>query len=158
MQDQDIINEEERHEAATEEPTTLGCPSLGLKKLPGGFDGTFPFKQIEFKHRGNGKLFKSKHISSCHGTYIYDFVCINDAHIRASLHFDNGGLKNCAMIWVGEGERCFCCTTFNTTSSVKCDYLVRGMICGLAKRLVYHHKNLIKRKAKLAAAKEGGAK
>ena len=42
MQDQDIINEEERHEAATEEPTTLGCPSLGPKVLPSGFDGTEP--------------------------------------------------------------------------------------------------------------------
>lgn len=35
----DVITEEERHEAATEEPTTVGCPSLGLRKLPGGFDG-----------------------------------------------------------------------------------------------------------------------
>ena len=38
----DVINEEERHEAATEEPTTVGCPSLGLGKLPGGFDGVEP--------------------------------------------------------------------------------------------------------------------
>ena len=42
MQDQDIINEEERHEAATEEPTTVGCPSLGPKVLPSGFDGVEP--------------------------------------------------------------------------------------------------------------------
>ena len=33
MNDQDIINEEERHEAATEEPITLGCPSLGPAKV-----------------------------------------------------------------------------------------------------------------------------
>ena len=169
MQDQDIINEEERHEAATEEPTTLGisaeaegraaeqplgqCPSLGPKVLPSGFDGTEP--GISF---GKGRLFKRKHISSCHGTYIYDYVCINDARIRASLHFDNGGLENHATLWVGEGERCFCYTTFNTSSAVKCHYLVRGMIAGLAKRLVYHHKNLINLKAKWAAAKGGGAK
>ena len=38
----DFINEEERHEAATEEPTTVGCPSLGQWKLPGGFDGVEP--------------------------------------------------------------------------------------------------------------------
>ena len=58
MQDQDIINEEERHEAATEEQTTLGisaeaegraaeqplgqCPSLGPKVFPSGFDGVEP--------------------------------------------------------------------------------------------------------------------
>lgn len=35
----DVITDDERHEAATEEPTTIGCPSLGLGKLPGGFDG-----------------------------------------------------------------------------------------------------------------------
>lgn len=158
MRDQDIINEEDDVARRAEEPTTLGCPSLGPKVLPSGLDGTFPFKQIEFKHRGNGKLFKRKNVSSCHGTYIYDYICINDAHIRASLHLDNGGLKNHAMLWVGEGERCFCYTTFNTSSAVKCDYLVRGMIAGLAKRLVYHHNNRIKRKAKRAAAKKGGAK
>ena len=38
----DVINEEERHEAATEEPMTVGCPSLGPKVLPGGFDGVEP--------------------------------------------------------------------------------------------------------------------
>ena len=38
----DVITDDERHEAATEEPTTVGCPSLGLGKLPGGFDGTEP--------------------------------------------------------------------------------------------------------------------
>ena len=42
MKDQDIINEEELHEAATEEPKTLGCPSLGPKVLPSGFDGVEP--------------------------------------------------------------------------------------------------------------------
>ena len=35
----DVITDEERHEAASEEPTTVGCPSLGLARLPGGFDG-----------------------------------------------------------------------------------------------------------------------
>ena len=113
------------------------------------------------KERGKGRLFKRKHVSSCHGTYIYDYVCINDAHIRANLHYDNGGLEQHTTIWLGEGERCFCYATFNSCSAVKCDYIVRGMISGLAKRLVYHHKNLIKRKAKWAAekaAKKGGAK
>ena len=38
----EVISEEERHEAATEEAATVGCPSLGLPKLPGGFDGTEP--------------------------------------------------------------------------------------------------------------------
>lgn len=32
MRDQDMI----------EEPATVGCPSLGLKKLPSGFDGVEP--------------------------------------------------------------------------------------------------------------------
>ena len=36
------ISEEERHEAATEEAATVWCPSLGIPKLPGGFDGTEP--------------------------------------------------------------------------------------------------------------------
>ena len=118
-------------------------------------------RAVSMKPPHKGKLFKRKHISSCHGTYIYDYVCINDAHIRANLHYDNGGLEQHTTIWLGEGERCFCYATFNTCSAVKCDYIVRGMIAGLAKRLVYHHKNLIKRKAKWAAAKaakKGGAK
>ena len=102
--------------------------------------------------RGKGRLFKSKHNSSCHGTYIYDRICINDAHIRAALHPDNGGLEQHATIWIGDSQRCFCYCTFNTTSTVKCDYVVSGMIAGLAKRLVYHHNNLIKRRAKWAAA------
>lgn len=58
MQDQNIINEEERHEAATEEPTTVGisaeaegraaeqplgqCPSLVPGAIPPGADGTEP--------------------------------------------------------------------------------------------------------------------
>ena len=49
MQDQDIINEEERHDAATEEPTTVGCPSLGPKVLPGGFDGVEPGQDTKNK-------------------------------------------------------------------------------------------------------------
>ena len=148
MRDQDEI-EQERQEAATEEPATV--PQHMPTKLPSGFDGVEPGeKEME---RGKRRLFKSKHISSCHGTYIYDYICINDAHIRANLHYDNGGLEHHATIWLNEGERCFCYATFNTCSAVKCDYIVRGMISGLAKRLVYHHKNLIKRKAKWAAAK-----
>ena len=35
------ISEEERHEAAT-----VGCPSRGIPKLPGGFDGTEPAKTV----------------------------------------------------------------------------------------------------------------
>ena len=38
MQDQDIINEEDDVARRAEEPTTLGCPSLGPKVLPSGFD------------------------------------------------------------------------------------------------------------------------
>lgn len=160
MRDQDEI-EQERHEAETEEPATV--PQHMPTKLPSGFDGVEPGdgRAVSMKPQHKGKLFKSKHISSCHGTFIYDYTCINDAHIRASLHHDNGGLEQHATIWLGEGERCFCYATFNTCSAVKCDYIVRGMIAGLAKRLVYHHKNLIKRKAKWAAAKaakKGGAK
>ena len=33
MQDQDIINEEDNVARRAEEPTTLGCPSLGPKVL-----------------------------------------------------------------------------------------------------------------------------
>lgn len=110
------------------------------------------------------RLFKRKHVTSCHGTYVYDRVLINDAHIRATLHPDNGGLEQHATIWIGEGLKCFCYCTFNTCSTAKCDYVVRGMLAGIAKRLVYHHKNHIKRRAKLAAAekqieqKKGGEK
>ena len=104
--------------------------------------------------RGKVRLFKSKRNSACHGTYIYDRICINDARIRATLHPDNGGLEQHATIWIGDSQRCFCYCTFNTTSPVKCDYVVRGMLVGIAKRLVYHHKNRIKRKAKWAAAKQ----
>lgn len=46
MQDQDIINEEERHEAATEEPTTLGCQSLVPGAIPPGADGTEPADEM----------------------------------------------------------------------------------------------------------------
>ena len=120
-------------------------------KLPA--DASFVRGEASVMKHSKERLFKHKHVTSCHGTYVYDRVLINDAHIRASLHFDNGGLENHAMLWVGEGERCFCYTTFKTSSAVKCDYIVRGMIAGLAKCLVYHHKNLIKRKAKWAAAK-----
>ena len=160
MNDQD-----EMFEAATETPAFLGCPQHMPKQLPSGFDGTEPAKRLQGREkpldptapemkRGEGRLFKNKHNSSCHGTYIYDRICINDAHIRATLHPDNGGLEQHATIWIGDSQRCFCYCTFNTTSTVKCDYVVRGMLAGLAKRLVYHHKNLIKRKAKWAAAKQ----
>ena len=61
MQDQDIINEEERLEAATEEPTTLGCPSLVPKVLPSGFDGVEPGEDVKDKGRivieHNGKKY-----------------------------------------------------------------------------------------------------
>ena len=52
----DVITEEERHEAATEEPTTVGCLSLGLGKLPGGFDGVEPEKDLEELKRRGAKL------------------------------------------------------------------------------------------------------
>lgn len=129
----------------------------------GGRDGTGEATPTVMKH-SKERLFKHKHVTSCHGTYVYDRVLINDAHIRATLHPDNGGLEQHATIWIGEGLKCFCYCTFNTCSTAKCDYVVRGMLAGIAKRLVYHHKNLIKRRAKLAAAekqieqKEGGAK
>lgn len=49
MQDQDIINEEERHEAATEEPTTVGCPSLVPGAIPPGADGVKPGESTKNK-------------------------------------------------------------------------------------------------------------
>ena len=111
--------------------------------------------------RGKGRLFKSKHTSSCRGTYIYDRVVINGAHLHADLHFDNGGLEQHGSVYVGDSPRAFCFVTFNTSGATKCDYAMRGLLAGIAKRLVYHHKNLIKRRAKWAAAKaakKGGAK
>ena len=42
MQDQDIISEDERHEAASETPAFLGCPQHMPTHLPGGFDGVEP--------------------------------------------------------------------------------------------------------------------
>ena len=103
--------------------------------------------------RGKGRLFKSKQTSSCRGTYIYDRVVINGAHLRANLHYDNGGLEQHGSVYVDDSPRAFCFVTFNTPGATKCDYAMRGLLAGLAKRLVYHHKNLIKRKAKWAAAK-----
>ena len=103
--------------------------------------------------RGKGRLFKYKHTSSCRGTYIYDRVVINGAHLHADLHFDNGGLEQHGSVYVGDSPRAFCFVTFNTSGATKCDYAMRGLLAGIAKRLVYHHKNLIKRKAKWAAAK-----
>ena len=44
MNDQDQINEDERQEAATEEPAFLGCPQHMPKTLPSGFDGTEPLR------------------------------------------------------------------------------------------------------------------
>lgn len=49
MQDQDIINEEERHESATEEPTTPGCPQHMPTHLPSGFDGVEPGQDTKNK-------------------------------------------------------------------------------------------------------------
>ena len=102
--------------------------------------------------RGKGRLFKSKHTSSCRGTYIYDLVVINGAHLRADLHYDNGGLEQHGSVYVDDSPRAFCSVTFNTSGATKCDYAMRGLLAGIAKRLVYHHENLIKRKAKWAAA------
>ena len=42
MNDQDQINEEERQEAATETPASLGCPQHMPTHLPCGFDGAEP--------------------------------------------------------------------------------------------------------------------
>ena len=49
MNDQDQINEEERHEAATETPAFLGCPQHMPTHLPGGFDGAEPAPSDEAK-------------------------------------------------------------------------------------------------------------
>ena len=46
MNDQD-----EMFEAATELPAFMGCPSLGPKTLPSGFDGTEPAKKVKAKQR-----------------------------------------------------------------------------------------------------------
>ena len=46
----DIISEDERHEAATEEPSFSGCPALGPKVLPSGFDGVEPGERGAYKH------------------------------------------------------------------------------------------------------------
>ena len=53
----DVINEEERHEAASEEPTTVGCPSLGPKVLPGGFDGVKPGQGADVEAERIGKMY-----------------------------------------------------------------------------------------------------
>ena len=158
MNDQDQINEEERHEAATEEQINGAAGVRALPHFPSGADGTEPAPKME---RGKGRLFKYKHISSCRGTRIYDRVVINGAHLHADLHFDNGGLEQHGSVYVGDSPRAFCFVTFNTSGATKCDYAMRGLLAGIANRLVYHHKNLIKRKAKWAAAKaakKGGAK
>ena len=52
MKDQDEI-----YEAATEEPVTVGCPSLGMKTLPGGFDGVESGQDA--RSTGKAKLEKS---------------------------------------------------------------------------------------------------
>ena len=47
MNDQDIISEDERHEAATETPAFLGCPQHMPTHLPSGFDGVEPGDEDE---------------------------------------------------------------------------------------------------------------
>ena len=46
----DIISEDKRHEAATEEPSFSGCPALGPKVPPSGFDGVEPGERGAYKH------------------------------------------------------------------------------------------------------------
>ena len=153
-----VYDEEIKRKSLVDIYETIGK----VLKLPA--DASFVRGEASVMKHSKERLFKHKHVTSCHGTYVYDRVLINDAHIRATLHPDNGGLEQHATIWIGEGLKCFCHCTFNTCSTAKCDYVVRGMLAGIAKRLVYHHKNLIKRRAKLAAAekqieqKKGGAK
>ena len=51
MKDQD-----EMFEAATELPAVMGCPSLGPKKLPSGFDGVEPGEDEDFFKIGDAPI------------------------------------------------------------------------------------------------------
>lgn len=53
----DVISEDERHEAASEEPTFSGCPALGPKVLPSGFDGVEPGKGTDEEAERIGKMY-----------------------------------------------------------------------------------------------------
>ena len=114
----EIINEEERHEAATEEPTTVGCPSLGLGKLPGGFDGVEPREKPidptapEMKDKAaKQKEYFRKHFSFCDGLFPIRFTNTEDGQTAScwigGRHFtldldnnerDDGGHDCAALI------------------------------------------------------------
>ena len=53
----DVNSEDERHEAATEEPSFSGCPAHGPKVLPGGFDGVEPGKGADVEAERIGKMY-----------------------------------------------------------------------------------------------------
>ena len=53
----DIISEDERHEAASEEPSFSGCPALGPKVLPSGFDGVEPGQGADVEAERIAKMY-----------------------------------------------------------------------------------------------------
>ena len=104
MQDQDIINEEERHEAATEEPTTVGCPSLGPKVLPSGFDGVDP-------EDGLPKLVKK--CASTPQTIVFETIRPSGLKLAAEWEAEDTG--HSAQAFLYHGDKCVCQIRFFNT-------------------------------------------
>lgn len=169
MQDQDIINEEERHEAATEEPTTLGCPSLGPKVLPSGFDGTEPG---EADKAAKQKEYFRKHFSFCDGLFPIRFTNTEDGQMAScwinGRHFtldldknerDDGGY-DCAAIIRDNGKFVF-------TIETQCGKSISGRVAyGAFKEYIrnlsgsgkYSSRGGFLKQQIARAAKKGGAK
>ena len=109
----DVINDEERHEAATEEPTFSGCPALGPKVLPSGFDGVEPGKEDKAAKQAKYNL---EHFSFCDGLFKIRFTNTEDGQMascwinvrRFTLDLDNNerddGGHDCAAVIRDNGK------------------------------------------------------
>ena len=124
MQDQDIISEDERHEAATETPAFLGCPQHMPTHLPSGFDGVEPgdgrartpaAPKMDDKAAKQKEYFR-KHFSFCDGLFPIRFTNTEDGQMAScwinGRHFtldldnnerDDGG-HDCAAVIRDNGK------------------------------------------------------
>ena len=87
------ISEEERHEAAT-----VGCPSRGIPKLPGGFDGTEPAKPVSEEVRAK--------IEQCVVRQRRKLTQIADLALAAEAKSGNANVKLCSKFL--ENSRALC--------------------------------------------------
>lgn len=100
MNDQDIISEEERREAATEEP--IGCPSL-IPQLPGGADGAEP---IEETAKANELPKLISRIAKTPSTVVFQFTLPSGRTISAELENEDDG--HGAQAFIYDDKNCVC--------------------------------------------------